>query len=181
MNQQEELFSLMHTAPAPLVLQSLHTCDEMRRMQRSHRKGRIGCDPFPILGIMPPKLHHLQENISNEEGMPWSVYRVALGVIVPVILGERPPGLPANHPACSDMHKFTYIHTYCSAFCYVLYICIDIHLSDAKSTIQYLFVVDDFSSKLSSVNDDTIQNQFIFQYRLLQYIIIKSCRRNNWI
>jgi hypothetical protein len=53
---------------------------------------------------------------SHEEGMPWCVYRVALGVIVPVILGGRPPGLPANHLACMNIHKSMYIHTYCSAF-----------------------------------------------------------------
>jgi hypothetical protein len=39
-------------------VQSLLTCDELHRLQRSHRRGRIGYDLLPILGIMLLKLHH---------------------------------------------------------------------------------------------------------------------------
>jgi hypothetical protein len=39
-------------------VQSLLTPDELHRLQRSHRRGRIGYDLLPILGIMLLKLHH---------------------------------------------------------------------------------------------------------------------------
>ena len=39
-------------------VQSLLTCEELHRLQRSHRRGRLGYDLLPILGIMLLKLHY---------------------------------------------------------------------------------------------------------------------------
>lgn len=39
-------------------VQSLLTWDEMHRLQRTHRRGRLGYDLLPILGIMLLKLHY---------------------------------------------------------------------------------------------------------------------------
>jgi hypothetical protein len=49
------------------------------------------------------------KHFSHEEGMPWCVYRVALGVIVPVILERRPPWVTGKP---SGMHRYTQIYVY---------------------------------------------------------------------